>query len=81
MTLVQILTAVVALYGAFLSTANFLNMLRSKRWRASFSFAMGRLETANPTIELHIANSGEGLSLCIREPYLWWREGLDSVRT
>ena len=23
----------------------------------------------------------KGLSLCVREPYLWWREGLDSVRT
>src|SRR5271163_4670268 len=26
-------------------------------------------------------NTEEGLSLCVREPYLWWREGLDSVRT
>jgi len=28
-----------------------------------------------------IAITKEGLSLCVREPYLWWREGLDSVRT
>jgi hypothetical protein len=35
----------------------------------------GLLQVAQPEIMV------KGLSLCVREPYLWWREGLDSVRT
>lgn len=59
MTLPQILTAVVAVYGAFLSSATFLMMIRSKRWRASISFSIGSLDSPDLAIALHIANSGE----------------------
>lgn len=59
MTLVQILTALLAVYGALLSTANLAVLLRSKRWRVHISVGVGNDPHFGETISLHIANLGE----------------------
>jgi len=59
MTLFPILTAVVAVYDALLSSATSFLMLRSKGWRTFMYFGLGFSEPAD--IKLHIANSGERL--------------------
>jgi hypothetical protein len=61
MTLPQILTGLLAVYGALLSTATFLILLRSKRWHASVSFSIpgGINKVFDNAIVLNIANACE----------------------
>lgn len=59
MTLFQIVTAIIAVYGALLSTATFILQLRSKRWRVVASFGLARLQGDMPAISVRADNLGE----------------------
>jgi hypothetical protein len=59
MTVVQMVTALLAIYGAVLSTATFAVLLLSKRWRLYISVGAGHTPNGGERIALYIANAGE----------------------
>jgi hypothetical protein len=54
----DILTMILALYGASLSTLNFLVQIRSKSWRIATSYSLG-VEDRTQVVRLHAVNFGE----------------------
>lgn len=58
MTLTEILTAIIAIYGAVLSTINVLVALRSKRWHVAVTYSL-RGGAGKHTISYRAVNFGE----------------------